>query len=803
MFEGERRDSPMGFTGGGKKTDAVDRVLSRPAATALDRARKAGDGADKGLDSDEAIRLHGTLMSFYTRELERQGVNRAEMARDEAFYDNEQWDPQDAATLRDRGQVPLAYNVISTAVDWIIGTEKRGRTQYKILPRRKDSSKQAQRKTDLFKYLDDVNYAPFQRSRAFEDAVKVGLGWMECGAQEDDEGEPLFDQYESWRNILWDSASTDPALRDCRYLTRTKWLDLDLAQAMFPNRAGMLRLAAENGTEGYHGSDTIHGDEAMDSQEQSLDAHTGLTEIEAAPRRRVRVIEMWFRKPVMTKKIKGGEFAGEVYDDFSAGHREAVAAGNGRLIEKVTMRMHVAVMSINGLLFVAQSPYRHNDFPFTPIWAYRRGKDNLPYGVIRRLRDIQDDINKRASKALHILSSNKTIMDEGAVPDLEEFAEEVSRPDAIIVKRAGKELVINAERELAPAHMELMSRSIQMIQQVSGVTDEAMGRTTNATAGIAIQARQQQAGMATAALFDNLRLHYQVHGGKKLSVIEQFCSEEKAFRITNARGTPTYIQVNDGLPENDIVRSKADFVISEEDWRASVRQAQVAELMDLMAKIAPVAPQAVLVLLDLVVESMDIGNREEIVKRIRQLSGQRDPDAEELTAEEVAQMQEKQRQAQLQERGFMAEVLLKEAKAGLTQQQTQEVGAKINQIVATIAGTNVGAQKAALEAALLALSAPPAAQVGDLILHESGFQSRTEQEADARAQGIMQGEELQAAQREQEAAQAQQQQAQAEQEQAQQVAQQVAQAREQANPTERAAIDQAVAQQRGAGPMPA
>jgi hypothetical protein len=799
MFEGERRESPMGFTGGGRKTDAVDRVLSTPAATALDRAKQDRPAPGKGLDSVEAVRLHGTLMSFYARELERQGINRAEMARDEAFYDNEQWDPSDAATLRDRGQVPLAYNVISTAVDWIIGTEKRGRTQYKILPRRKDSSKQAQRKTELFKYLDDCNFSPFARSRAFEDSVKVGVGWMECGAQEDDEGEPLFDQHESWRNILWDSASTDPALRDARYLTRTKWLDLDLAQAMFPNRAGLLLLAAENGTEGYHGSDLIHGDAAMDSQEQALDANGGLTEIEAAPRRRVRLIEMWFRKPAKVRKLRRGQFAGEVYDEWSPGHVDAVASGDSRLIEKVTMRMHVAVMTTNGLLFVAQSPYRHNDFPFTPIWAYRRGKDNLPYGVIRRLRDIQDDINKRASKALYILSSNKTVMDEGAVPDLEEFAEEVARPDGIIVKKANKFLELNVDRDLAAPHMEMMSRSIQMIQQVSGVTDEAMGRTTNATAGIAIQARQQQAGMATAALFDNLRLHYQVHGGKKLSVIEQFCSEQKAFRITNARGTPTYIEVNDGLPENDIIRSKADFVISEEDWRASVRQAQVAELMELMAKIAPVAPQAVLVLLDLIVESMDIANREEIVKRIRALSGQRDPDAEELTPEEIAAAQEKQRQQQMQERGFMAKVALDEAGAALKQQQAQVAGQQINKLVADIAGANVGAQKAALEAALLALSAPPAAQVGDLILHESGFQSRTEQEEDSRAQGIMQGEQMQDAQRQQEAAQAEQQQGQAAQEQQRQVAQ----AKEQANPVEREAIDQAVAQQRGAGPMPA
>jgi hypothetical protein len=77
-----------------------------------------------------------------------------------------------------------------------------------------------------------------------------------------------------------------------------------------------------------------------------------------------------------------------------------------------------------------------------------------------------------------------------------------------------------------------------------------------------------------------------------LSLMEQFMSEQKQFRITNSRGGPEFITINDGLPQNDITRSKADFIIDEDDYRASVRQAQVAELLDLLGKLAPVAPQS-------------------------------------------------------------------------------------------------------------------------------------------------------------------------------------------------------------------
>ncbi|MDN8831442.1 hypothetical protein Q0O37_14105, partial [Staphylococcus aureus] len=74
----------------------------------------------------------------------------------------------------------------------VLGTQKRTRSDFKVLPRRKEEGKPAERKTQLLKYLSDVNKTPYGVSRAFEDAVKVGLGWLETGNQDDLEGEPLY-----------------------------------------------------------------------------------------------------------------------------------------------------------------------------------------------------------------------------------------------------------------------------------------------------------------------------------------------------------------------------------------------------------------------------------------------------------------------------------------------------------------------------------------------------------------------------------------------------------------------------------
>lgn len=702
------------------------------------------------LDSPAMVQLFNRLMAFYVNELDRQRPNRHEQAIDEDFYDSIQWTAEDEQVLKERGQAPIVYNVIATSINWLCNTQKRLRTDFKVLPRRKDGGKQAERKTQLLKYLADVNRTEFSTSRAFEDAVKVGIGWLEDGAQGEDDGEAVYSRYESWRNMLWDSASVQRDLSDCRYTIRSKWLDEDVAVAMFPDRKGLITRSADEADQ--YGQDMQHGDDPMDSIEDELDA-TGDTSSSLFQyrRQRVRMIEVWFMHPVKVQRLKGGQFSGELYDEGSRGHSEEIEMGKAVVTEKVMMRMHCAIMTTAGLVFFSESPYRHNRYPFTPVWGNKRGRDGMPYGAIRSLRGIQEDINKRASKALAILSSNKVIMESGAVDDISAFKEEVAKPNAVLVVNQNKRLEIAVDRDLAPAHIELMSRSISMIQQVGGITDESMGRTTNATSGKAITARQEQGQLATAHFFDNLRHARQLQGEKQLSLIEQYFSDEKEFRITNMRGTPQYITVNDGLPENDITRTKADFVISESEWNATVRQAQTQELLEVMQQLAPVSPQVVMAMLDLVVEGMDITQREELVKRIRDITGMRDPDAEELTPEEQAKQQAAAQQQALQQRAMVADVASKEAKAQLDQAKTQETMANVKKILADIAAGNVDAQAAAGQAAALIMQMPGTVPVADQILHEAGFRSRTEDEQEQQA-AMAQAAAAQQAQAEQQAA---------------------------------------------------
>lgn len=676
------------------------------------------------LDTADKQQLHRLLLSYYRQEIDRQSENRFQMAIDEDYYDNIQWSEDDAAALKERGQAPIVYNVTSQTINWIIGSEKRGRSDFKILPREKEDDKQAELKTKLLKYLSDVNRLPFARSRAFEDAVKVGLGWLEDGAQDEDDGEPIYSRYESWRNILHDSASTELDFSDGRYIFRSKWVDLDVAKALFPGREHQIESAVVDASL-YGSFDMVDGDVPMDYMEFDRSNYSVARTLVTHKRRRLRLIEVEYRVPEKVNRLRGGVFKGEIYDPNDPNHVMAVNSGASDVVSKVMMRVRLAHMTVKDLLWEGPSPYKHNRFRWTPIWCFRRGRDNLPYGIIRSIRDIQDDINKRASKALHILSSNKVIMDEGALPEgqtLEEFADEVARPDAIIIKRAGKELVLNAERDLAAPHLELMSRSINMIQQVGGVTDELLGRTTNAVSGIAVQKRQEQGSLATNKPFDNLRLACQMQGELQLSLLEQFCDQKKTFRITNMRGTPEYLAVNDGLPENEITRTKADFVISEADWRATMRQAAAEQLMDMISKMPP---QVGIMLLDLAVESMDLPNREEIAKRIRAVTGQVDPDETEPTPEMMQQEQAKQEAAAFQKEMAMAELAGKHADVDKKVADAKRALAAAEREQRLAVGDSVTATVNAMTAAQAVVTMPTIARVADGILQEAGWKNYT------------------------------------------------------------------------------
>ena len=79
------------------------------------------------------------LLQWFYHERDKQAENRLQMALDDDFYDS-----IPVGTRRTQrssnpvGQIPLVFNEIAPMVDWLIGTERRMRVDWSVLPRTDD-----------------------------------------------------------------------------------------------------------------------------------------------------------------------------------------------------------------------------------------------------------------------------------------------------------------------------------------------------------------------------------------------------------------------------------------------------------------------------------------------------------------------------------------------------------------------------------------------------------------------------------------------------------------------------------------
>ena len=685
--------------------------------------------------ADEATRQrHAVLYQAMRDESELQAEERLQMAIDHDYYDHLQWREEDAEVLIERGQAPLVFNEARQSIDWVCGMQKRLRMDDEVLPREPNDQQSAEVKSKVFKFISDTNLAPWHESRAYKSAVIGGLGWLEEGINTDPTKHLIDSSSEDWRNVLRDSRSRDFDMDDARYLFRRKRIDLDYACALLPKAKQHLITHADTDAEDAHmlGEDVWYLGErltgASDLPGYSMalpygyrdrGAFIGSSEMKDHGRRlAVDLVEAWYRVPESAEFFAAGPLRGKRFDPKDQGHQQLLN-DRWRTYSAVVMRMRVMIMSESHPLWDGVSPYKHGKFPLVPVWGFRRGRDGMCYGLMRGMRDLNDSLNKLASKAQHAASSNRVAYEDGAFDDEEIARQEAARPDMFLKLRSGGLQKVKFEKPVQDVSISLeqMNMTREMLRNSGGVTDANLGRDSKAVSGKAIGLQQDQGSLTTSELPDNLRLAKQIAGRIRLAHIEQFMTEQQAFRITG-EGQPTqWITVNEQQPDgtilNDLAATEADYVIGERNYRETYAQAAMESMMELLTKIGAYAPQVVLNVLDLVVDSAEVPNKDEWVARLRKLNGQRDP-KKPPTPEEEAQAQ-----ADAQDAAKAKQIQLETLEQGLA-----KLKAEVSKLDTAAILERVNAMNTALQAAQIVALTPGVAPVADTIAAGAGFKDQ-------------------------------------------------------------------------------
>lgn len=633
--------------------------------------------ATHGLDDDFKLTKDGKFLvwahDMYEYEREAQAEGRALRARDERFYDGHQFSDEEKQVYAERNQKPRTYNEIKPAVDWIIGSERRARSDWNVLPRTADDVEPAQLKTKLIKYVDDINKAKWQRSTAFEDCVKTGEGWTRISVEPNEDGELMIQlNYENWQNILIDGQSVKADLSDNRYLWATKIIDIETLEQWFPKKKE--EIEADAGEYQELDDDLMFdqvGDDGNNLYNNSRRTSSGCSDANinvvrsgsmsimgghySSTRRAVRVWEMWYRKTERVELLaNAGGLTGQIFNSKNEKHVLALEEG-AKKHETVREQMYMAIYTATTVLYHGKSIYKHNRYPFVRRLAFIDKTTKSPYGVIRQIVDPQSDLNQRKNQALFMMATRQVVADEGAVEDKDDAIKQVGKVNGYIEVKKGARFEIRDNQSLAGPHVQFAEMDSAYLKQISGVTSENRGMGNSALSGIAIQSLQEQGTVITTPIIDNHQLAHQLEGELVLSLCEQYINRKMQFRVTSDIKNPgekDFVVLNE-TPETDITATQADFVISERDYRQTMRQALSEQLMNVSAQITQATgdPAIAIGFIEMAIDLQDLPNKERLSSKLREISGLPpiDENEDDKQAREEGEKEEQAKQQAMQE----------------------------------------------------------------------------------------------------------------------------------------------------------
>jgi hypothetical protein len=515
------------------------------------------------------------------------------------FYDGDQWSAGERTRLEEMGQPAIVINKLASRVDNLAGGEVAGRTQ--IIFRSRSGSapdeRAAQILTDLALYVAERSEQALAVSEVFRAGMVAGIGWLDVGvAAVSVDGAQVFCRAEDEFSVVWDPMSRRADMSDARFVCRGRWLDEGQVNGLFPGQAEQLLRALKQGGlpgQSYAGpAYAPRGDRADSVSYYRADSDL------------YRVVEVQYLVPAKQWTLR--------HDDgtLAVTWERKLAEGPGVTVESADMvpRARVAYFAGEVLLSDDWLPYRHNRFTLVPYVYKRQRMDGRPYGLIRAAMDPQRELNKRRSKAMHLLNTAQVIADVDAVDDPALLAREAARPDGLILKRAGKELTIHRNIDLAQSQVAVMLQAGKDIQDVLGLFDENLGKPSNAVSGVAIQQRQLAGSLNQMFAFDALRLLKKRLGEQVLGLVRQYFNAEMVVKITDDLDAvrEAGLPLGKAAAESLLFDGDFDVVVEEVPDVLSTRELEIQRLDMLLKAGVPIPPEVL-------VEASGVGHKERIL----------------------------------------------------------------------------------------------------------------------------------------------------------------------------------------------
>jgi hypothetical protein len=520
----------------------------------------SGSGRTSGSSSDDGKKTgYWSLQKLKRSYLDYLGTKREEIDEQQdarRFVHGSQWTDEQIKQLNARKQPVVWNNKTKRKINGIVGTLQRLRQDPKAYPRTPKHEQGAELATATIRYATERAMWDRIDPRCTEMCAVDGIGGVEFkleqGAKEGDVEIGLDVVYID--GFFYDPRSSQDDFSDARYLGVGKWLDLEAATELFPDKEDELEAALGAGEELTSDSDRDHQQWFETSNENA---------------KRIRMVECWY-------KHKG--------------------------------KWCWAVFTGNTVLDEGDSPFVNEDnqseHKYEMFSAYI-DQDNDRYGFVRDLKPLNQEMNMRSSKALYTMLSRRIIAPVGAFDDIEVARREAARADGVVVYNPGAEKpeFDDTARQAETAAQLEFKRDVQSDFESFGPNIAVTGEGLENASGRAIHLLQQ-AGLADLGPFIQSYRGWKIRVYRKMwNAIQRHWTGERWIRVTDDEEIKQFVQINGvgidpmtGEPTlvNAIGELDVDIILDEGPDQVNV-QADAYEVMNALASKGGEVPTDILI----------------------------------------------------------------------------------------------------------------------------------------------------------------------------------------------------------------
>ena len=459
-----------------------------------------------------------------------------EAKRDLKFFLGDQWTSADKAYLESQRRNALVFNKVHRIIKMLTGYQRKNRMSLKVDPIESSDEATASQLTAVLLWVMQYCNGYNVISDAFEGgSLQTGINLIKIwrDRSEDPISGDLRLTRIPYNKFLLDPNFTERDLSDCKYLLRREWLPKDSIKALMPRRARTIAKMHPSGRDNKFAFFTppkdMTGEDLMAYDEFWVRVYKNvkvLIEPKTLRQREWKASQVEMKKFLHSIDPNTAEQYGKTF----------------RVIDKIKKSAELRILIDGEVMYVGDDDLGIDDFPYVPVMGHWTPEyDSTMWklkGVIRDIKDPQEELNKRHSKILDMLDSviaSGWIMEEDSLVK-EESAYQTGQGKVLWTKKGviGENKIIPINPPQIPEglfrSLELMDKSIE---EIPGGNAELFGtpETKADIAGLLAKLRVGQGLTIFQDLFDNLSFSQKLVGSKLIKAIQSCYTPDKISRI--------------------------------------------------------------------------------------------------------------------------------------------------------------------------------------------------------------------------------------------------------------------------------